>query len=358
MKQFIVLIGIILSASVLQAETKRLYLIGNSLTDNVYYHGFHAIAESQGHTHIWGRHMIPGAPIQWIWDHPDSGISDPPYGFYPNALPHYEWDVITLQPFDRLLDSDLAYSGNFIDLAKVRSPDVQFYIYAQWPRQNQGDFDTQWLSHYTGGWDGSNITKEYYELVTTELRRVRTDIRPVLMIPVGHVMYELNQRMKTGQVPGFNSIFQVYDDNLHLNHVGAYIIASTFFATIYRQDPHGLPVPSDYYGSIGPAVAAHIQDAAWQVVSTHPLSGVDEAVPPPGNLDAQVLGAGAVQLTWEDRSNGDSQEDYFVVERRPYAGNNSWQQIGTAPADSQKYTDSDSLFGLVDYTYRVGAVRN
>jgi hypothetical protein len=85
------------------------------------------------------------------------------------------------------------------------------------------------------------------------------------MMPFGHVMYELNQRMKNGLVPGLSNISQVYSDNEHLNATGAYIVATTFFTTQYRRDPRGMIVPSDY-GTINATVAAQIQDAAWSVV--------------------------------------------------------------------------------------------
>src|SRR5688500_16689183 len=111
----------------LQAQTtKSVYFIGNSVTDAINYNGLDALVESRGNTHNWGRHMIPGAPLQWIWDHPNDGSSEAPYGLYPNALPNFTWNAISLQPFDRPLegstDSDVTISGNFINRAKGRSP--------------------------------------------------------------------------------------------------------------------------------------------------------------------------------------------------------------------------------------------
>ena len=129
---------------------------------------------------------------------------------------------------------------NFIDLALPKSPDVQVYVYARWPRQGKDDFDTAWLKKYTGGWDGTNETKDYFERLTLELRKAYPKFKkPILMVPVGHVLYELNQRMKAGEVPGYKQIKEVFADDIHLNNVGSYVVGCTYFATLYRQEPEG-----------------------------------------------------------------------------------------------------------------------
>lgn len=92
----------------------RIYFIGNSVADTINYRGLDNIAESQGKAHIWGRHMIPGAPLSWLWDHPNQGFQEEPYGYYNSALTNYQWDALSLQPYDRPLegnDGDLAMAN-------------------------------------------------------------------------------------------------------------------------------------------------------------------------------------------------------------------------------------------------------
>ncbi len=213
----------------------RVYFVGNSVTDTINYRGLAELAKSRGHTQVWGRHMIPGAPLQWIWEHPKDGFQEPPFGHYPTALADFKWDVLSLQPFDRHLDGkdgDLAMAKNFIDLALPKSPDLQVYVYARWPRQQKDDFDTAWLKKYTGGWDGTNETKDYFERLTLELRKTYPKLK-IRMVLVGHVMYELNQRMKAGEVLGYKHIKEVFADGIHLNNVGSYVVGCTFFANSF-----------------------------------------------------------------------------------------------------------------------------
>jgi hypothetical protein len=132
------------------------------------------------------------------------------------------------------------------------------------------DWGTLWLRRYTGGWDGTNETRDYFEKLTLELGKAYPRLS-VHMVPVGHVMYELDQRMKAGQVSGYTTIWQVYKDDIHLNNVGSYVVGCTYFATLYRQDPKGLS--SEPYKVTDAKLAEVIQDTVWKVVSTNKLAG-------------------------------------------------------------------------------------
>src|SRR4028118_1522970 len=66
-------------------KSLSVYFVGNSVTDTIRYESLQKLAESRGHKHISGRHMIPGAPLDWIWTHSDSGFQNEPFGLYPKA---------------------------------------------------------------------------------------------------------------------------------------------------------------------------------------------------------------------------------------------------------------------------------
>jgi uncharacterized protein YjdB len=261
-----------------QAQTeKRIYTVGNSVTDGVNFEGFKALAESRGYVHTLARHMIPGAPLSWLWDNQNSGFIVQPYGPPNNAFPNYTWDAITLQPFDRMLegaDGDRQMARNYINLTRSKSPDVQFYIYSRYPRKKDGlaetaaNWNSLWLAQYTGGYDGTNETRDFFEDLTTAVRAdyAGTNLKQPLMIPLGQVMHALNIKMAAGQVPGFSSVWQLYSDGIHVTNVGSYTVACTFFATIYKESPVGLPVPSQY-GTISNTIRDIIQQTVWETVT-------------------------------------------------------------------------------------------
>lgn len=290
------------------AQAQRVYFIGNSVTDTVRYGELAKLAAVRGTKLDWGRTMIPGAPLEWIYTHPNDGFQQEPYGRWTNALNRFAWDAVSLQPFDRQLHGrnqqgkdlgDVALIREFAEMAARKNPDVQIYIYARWPRVTSGgkgmpfdkndydptkpgsgndlskvdDFTARWEAKYSGGWDGSNETRDYFDKLLAEVGKEASFLKkPPLLVPVGHVMHELHARMKAGKVPGYTSIYQFYKDGIHLNEAGSYLVGCTYFATLLKQSPVGLP--SAPYGKIDPALAETIQKAVWQIVEALPEAGV------------------------------------------------------------------------------------
>ena len=254
----------------------RVYFIGNSVTDCINYDWLQQLVESRGYQHVWARQMIPGAPLEWLATHPNDGFLSQPYGAPKNAFTHYEWDAISLQPFDRHIEEDTRDSKGYIAMAIGKSPKVQIYIYQRWPRQERGTYQSFWLQKYTGGWDGKEETGDYFIKLTKALRKDLPDIKPVLMVPVGQVLFEMDKKMKAGLVPGYTDITQFYADGIHLNDAGRYLACLTYFSTLYKDTPIGLPVK----GNVTPELAALIQQTVWDVVTGTELSGVETKDPP------------------------------------------------------------------------------
>lgn len=278
------------------ASSLRVYFIGNSMTDQVRYPAFDELATSRGHDHVWGRHTLLGSAMSTIWRTPGSGFFQSPYGRFTEALQNYTWDAITLNPTDRDIyqadaNGDLQHSLNFINLARQKSPNVQTYILQRTPRREinaDGSFgsinyDERFDRPYEYGDTYSTFTRDYFnELVATIRRSQPADSKPVKMIPVGDVFFELNKRIEAGQVPGVNDINKLYVDQSHYTNLGAYVTSLTFFATLYGENPTGLGVPSNFGGSsnIPSGLAAALQDAVWDVVTSTPYTGVSRAGDP------------------------------------------------------------------------------
>lgn len=283
----------------------HVYFIGNSVTDTVNYNGLTELAKSRGLKQVWGRHMIPGAPLFYLWRE-KGGFTEQPYGPTQDALKSYAWDVITVQPFDRFLvnendEGDLPTIQKLLNLAIAQNPDVQVYIYSRWPRITRNgkslpydkndydprkpgsgvpldgadDYHAKWTAKFTGGWDGTNESKAYFEQVVRGVRDANPKMRkPALLIPVGQTMDNLDAEMRANRVPGYKSVYQLYRDGIHLNSYGSYLTACTFFATIYKQSPLGLPTAP--YGDLDPATAKIIQRVVWQTVQAEPFAGVSK----------------------------------------------------------------------------------
>lgn len=191
-------------------------------------------------------------------------------------------------------------SANYINLAIGNSPDVQFFLYGRWPRKPtdfQGtaqEWSDLWNRSYTGGYDGTNETRDYFEQLAQALRDNHSSIKPVLIIPIGEVFYNLNQQMQAGKISGYSNIWEVYSDGIHLNNVGSYIAGLTVYSTIYKDDPRGTSLPTNY-GDINSSLVSVIQQAVWDVVSTYSWTGVSSSSIPvssvsvnPGSADLSI----------------------------------------------------------------------
>lgn len=229
-----------------------------------------------------------------------------PYGKYTTALKNYSWDVMTLQPFDSTIDGsngDLAMAKNFINFAKSKNPNLQTYIYERWPRQQRDskgnlrpfDYTALYTKSLSSPGSQSNERREYFETLLSKVNSgISSSIKKVLMVPLGDVLLELDKRIKAGKVHNISKIQQFYADDLHLNKVGGYVASMTFYSTMFKESPVGTSVPGAF-GSINSTLAGELQDAVWDVVSTHPLAGVrgnvavGTSVPEPASLGLILL---------------------------------------------------------------------
>ncbi len=318
----LVLLCMILNGDTVNSKPLCVYFIGNSVTDVVKYGLLKDMAGKAGNEMIWARHMIPGAPLFGMLENSMQGktvgFTEKPYGGIKEAFTNYEWDVVTLQPFDRrlggekgqdergLFESDVPTVQRHLDLLYKKSPKAQVYIYARWPRiyvngrgvyYNKDDYDKNikgitptgrgvppvtpddyqevWNTKYTGGWGKQLESRDFFEKLVKRVRENNPDaVKPVLIIPVGHVMAELDRQMKSGQIPGYpGGVYTcLYADGIHLNNLGSYVTAATFYAVMFKADPDVLD--STLYKTPKNELTKTINAIIWDVVTEHSMTGV------------------------------------------------------------------------------------
>ena len=267
---------LLLGTQVRAAEPVAIFHVGNSLTDQAY--GMHDIAAAREKPTKFGRHMIPGAPLDWLWNHRDEGFRQPD-GNKPadEILRSHAWDVLILQPYGRKPEVSIEYGTNYAAAAHEGNPDCHIYVFANYPgigkEQDEKDlWVKRWLSpDHTRG-------RANFEKVARGLSARSPDTEPVRIIPVGEVMYRLHLRMKAGEVPGYSHIADLYADGVHLKAEGKYVEAVTHYATVFADDPHGTITSGLRFWrgpySVEVDFARIVWDVAWQVVTTYPCTGV------------------------------------------------------------------------------------
>lgn len=264
------------------AEPVATFHVGNSLTDQAY--GMHDIAAARDRPTKFGRHMIPGAPLDWLWNHRDEGFRQPDSKKPADTiLREHRWDVLILQPYGRKAETSIEYGAYYAAAAYEGNPRCQVYVFANYPgigkEQDEADqWEQRWLSpDYTRG-------RANFEKVAAGLSAKFPDKKPVRIIPVGEVMYRLHLRMKQGKVPGYRHIADLYADGVHLKSEGKYVEAVTHYATVFTDDPHGcITVGLRFWKGpyeVDQAFAEIVWDTAWQVITTYPQTGVKPVTAP------------------------------------------------------------------------------
>ena len=115
----------------------------------------------------------------------------------------------------------------------------------------------------------------------------------------------------------------------------------------------------------------NMTDWGMEVVVNHPYGIMNTSVRPQsmingyctGQLEQPIINTAEIlmpemhiRITWMDVSH-DPQEDGFIIERKPFHGNDEWTEVGIVSQDYTTFVDTTDLHGLVEYTYRVGAYK-
>jgi hypothetical protein len=113
------------------AEPVAIFHVGNSLTDQAY--GMHDIARARNHRTKFGRHMIPGAPLDWLWNHRGEGFREPGSKPADEILRDEKWDALILQPFGRAAQVSIQYGARYAAEAYKGNPECRVYVFANYP---------------------------------------------------------------------------------------------------------------------------------------------------------------------------------------------------------------------------------
>ena len=260
------------------AKTVRTFHIGNSLTDTVV-GWLQPMAESAGRRMDFHRFTIPGAPTDWLWNHPGSGFGDPRYieAFFALA----PIDHIFTQPFaghGRSIENEAEHSGRFFAACRKHSPDVQAWLYVQWPGPDfkdswaQGKIDKLPLKPATTWQEGVANHIAYTEAVRERINS-RNEGKPVLIVPGGLALAMLKTQMDTGNVPGMTDFFkEIFSDGIHMTAKGRYMITLVHYACIYRESPEGKV--STLTSSLTDEQAKLFQQIAWEAAGGYKWSGI------------------------------------------------------------------------------------
>lgn len=262
------------------------YHIGNSLTDTIN-PWLKPIADSSGihPAHTYYRWTIPGAPIAWLHEHKGDGIGTPDEArvfdsFVQSAAPI---DHLSLQPYsDPDFPSQGGAAASLISTALSDSPELQVWIYMQWPGRTE--WETDGFSNGYSEWSVEHKPTSWEEAVPNQLlyheafrdyveSQLVLSHKPLLIVPAGLALLELKRQMDSGAIGGLSDFFaSMFEDEEHLRAPAQYLVSLVFYSCLYRQSPEGRVTYSGT-GLTEPQALA-LQRIAWNAASAYDGSGI------------------------------------------------------------------------------------
>ncbi len=174
------------------------------------------------------------------------------------------------------------YLGLWANEALASRPDARVYLYETW---HNTDDPEGWLERLDADlgryWDQGLLRPALASL--PEGSRIH-------LIPAGQALAAfvraVEARGGVGNVRDRHDLFPEGEDGkrdtIHMNDLGNYLVALVHYAVLYHESPVGLPFAlnrADGSPAVAPApeTAALMQEIAWQVARSTPLTGVSPA---------------------------------------------------------------------------------
>ena len=242
------------------------------------------LAQMAGHEHA--SQLGWGTPLRAHWEDRveiagfDTENAHAHFRPAKEALASGQFDAVVLTEMVELRDAlrwhaGAAYLARWVLAAQAGNPDARIYLYETWHRL---DDPADWLDR---------VEADLPALWLGELAQgaVAWGAPPVHVIPGGQVLAAAVRAAEAGRLPGvarrqdfFARNADGTPDPIHLNELGAWLIAATHYAVLYHRAPEGLPLrlarADGSAFSLPPATAAALQALVWQTVRATPRTGV------------------------------------------------------------------------------------
>lgn len=260
----------------------RVIMSGHSLTDPIP-GPLTAMVQAAGGAASKGMKIdadtIPGSPIEWRWEKDQDRVpnSRRDIGKYDVLVLTERVTVRSAMQWHRTKELALEW----FDLAWTRGSGgrgAETILYASWISitsgpGNKDEYDSEEqvipfrerLELEMGSWQ---------EIVDHVNRNRISGSPPMRAIPGPMVMATVFDAIAAGTAPGLDSMADLFADNIHVNDLGAFLIALAHFAVIYGRDPRSIPDLRGEGNWPRRDQADWMKQLVWDVVRAYPDSGL------------------------------------------------------------------------------------
>ena len=183
----------------------------------------------------------------------------------------------------------------FAKLAVEHNPDVRVTVQELWLPEDRFPFDpANRMRKSPEEFNGSTMAElepphvAYFKMMEDFVTALNAEIgrQSVFIVPDAQATLALRKRIIAGTAPGLERPSDLFTDAWgHPTPPLKALAGYCHFATIYRRNPLGLPLPGVLAGNPkwDAALNRVLQELAWEAVAQHPLAGIRSSVtiPPP-----------------------------------------------------------------------------
>lgn len=279
----------------------RLFVIGHSLTSDIP-DMIMGMAQGSGVQLTFRYQDIPGSPLRYHWS--DGGGSrpfEPTYGGnYTTHLPSGQFDhLLMVDGVPRggtdLVNEGIDYATRFANYAQQHRADVRTFYYEPWHCLTSGTptgcmYDNTSPTRSLTWRARLEADQAMWRGIVNEVNRRKNGGPPMRLVPAATALMHLYDDMIAGQVPGIQTIQDLFSDDIHPNSYARYLVACVHYAVLYGRTPVGLPFEirdrwgwgywtnmepnRSEYPPPSPALVTYLQELAWRVALAEPLTGL------------------------------------------------------------------------------------
>jgi hypothetical protein len=239
------------------------------------------LAQLAGEGHDYASQLGWGATLKSHWepDVPINGFAEEnahdKYRDAHEGVESGDYDALVLTEMVEIKDAikyhdSAKYVSQWSEKAQARGLPV--YLYETWHQLND---DAGWLTRLH-----ADLALYWEDAILRPALARAENPRPIYVIPGGQVMAAFARALEEkGPVGPLASHEDLFSDDIHFNDYGAYLMALTHYAVLYKQDPRGLPhalqrADGTAAQDPGPDAARLMQETVWNVVTALPRTGV------------------------------------------------------------------------------------
>lgn len=240
------------------------------------------LAQLAGDGHRHESQLGWGATLRSHWgDEPVNGFESenahPRFRPAREAVASGDYDAIVMTEMVEIRDAlryfeSGRYLAQFTAAAHAVRPETRIYLYETW---HHLDDPEGWLERLDAD------LSRYWEagILRPALHNLPEGTR-IHLIPAGQAMAALVREIETrGGVGNLQGRSDLFTDTIHLTDLGTYFVALVHYAVLYGSSPEGLPhalLRADGTPALAPEpeTARFMQQIAWQVARSTPLTGI------------------------------------------------------------------------------------